>query len=178
MAGVSTPIAVLGLLQRGPRHGYDLKREHDLRFPLAKPLAYSQVYSTLGRLERDGFVEVTEQQPGDGPERTVYGLTESGRRHVEQWVREPEPPAPHVANVLYTKLVVVLLGGRDGETYLDVQRTAHLTRMRELTRERRESDPAAALAADYALFHLEADLRWLETTLSRLHTLSLNEVSA
>ncbi len=169
---MSTPDAVLGLLQPGPRHGYDLKRAFDRSFPLAKPLAFSQVYSTLGRLERDGLVEVTEQQPGEGPERTVYGLTGAGRRHVHAWVTAPEPPSPHVANLLYAKLVVARLGGSDGSAYLDAQRTAHLARMRELTRERRGSDPAAALAADYALFHLEADLRWLETTLARLETLS------
>ena len=168
---MSTPTAVLGLLQRGPRHGYDLKREHDARFPLAKPLAFSQVYSTLGRLQRDGLVEVTEQQAGDGPDRTVYGLTAAGRRHVREWVTAPEPPAPHVANVLFTKLVVARLGGSDGSAYLDAQRKAHLRRMRELTAERRTGDPAAVLAADYALFHLEADVRWLETTLARLDTL-------
>jgi len=177
---MSTPDAVLGLLQRGPRHGYDLKREHDTRFPLAKPLAFSQVYATLGRLQRDGLAEVTEQQPGDGPERTVYGLTAKGRRRLDDWVGEPEPPAPHVANVLFTKLVVALLGGADGGRYLDVQRSAHLARMRELTAVRRVGAPAEALAADYALFHLEADVRWLETTLQRLPSLAatLEEVRA
>ena len=168
---MSTPSALLGLLQSGPRHGYDLKREHDARFPLAKALAFSQVYSTLGRLERDGLVEVTEKQAGEGPDRTVYGLTDAGRLHVRDWVAEPEPPAPHVANVLFTKLVVARLGGSDGSSYLDTQRTAHLSRMRELTEERRSGNPATALAADYALFHLEADLRWLETTLARLDSL-------
>ena len=169
---MSTPDAVLGLLQRGPRHGYDLKREHDQRFPLAKPLAYSQVYATLGRLQRDGLAEVTEQQPGDGPERTVYGLTPQGRSHLDAWVGTPEPPAPHVANVLFTKLVVALLGGSDGTAYLDSQRQAHLARMRELTAVRRGTDLTQALAADYALHHLEADVRWLETTLQRLPLLT------
>lgn len=168
---MSTPGALLGLLQRGPRHGYDLKREYDARFPLAKPLAFSQVYSTLGRLQRDGLVEVAEQQPGDGPDRIVYSLTTPGREFLREWVAEPEPPAPHVANVLFTKLVVARLGGSDGSAYLDAQRAAHLHRMRELTAERRAGDPAVALAADYALFHLEADLRWLETTLARLDSL-------
>jgi DNA-binding PadR family transcriptional regulator len=168
---MSTPIALLGLLQRGPRHGYELKLQHDERFPLAKPLAFGQVYATLGRLERDGYVEITEQESAGGPERTVYGLTPAGRAHVAAWVREPEPPAPHVANILFAKLVVALLGGASGSGYLDVQRTAHLARMRELTKTRREGEPAQALAADYALFHLEADLRWLESSLTRLSAL-------
>ena len=164
---MSTSTAVLGLLQRGPRHGYDLKREYDTRFPLAKPLAFAQVYSTLGRLLRDGLVEVAEHQAGDGPERTVYALTEAGRDHVRAWSTTPEPPAPHAANALYTKLLLALLAGEDGAAYLDAQRQAHLARMRELTAERRGASVAEALAADYALHHLEADLRWLETTLSR-----------
>ena len=177
---MSTPDALLGLLQRGPRHGYELKREHDRRFPLAKPLAFSQVYATLGRLERDGLAEVTEQQPGDGPERTVYGITAAGREHLRGWMATPEPPAPHVANVLFAKLVVGLLGGGDGAAYLDAQRAAHLARMRELTAARRTGSPPEALAADYALFHLEADVRWLEATATRLPSLesSLEEVRA
>jgi hypothetical protein len=119
----------------------------------------------------EGLVVVAETQPGAGPEGTVSALTAAGGAHVEAWALDPEPPAPHVANVLYTKLVVAQLGGRDGAAYLDAQRAAHLARMRELTRERRSADGAAALAADYALFHLEADVRWLETTLSRLDAL-------
>ena len=50
--------ALLGILAQGPAHGYDLKREHDLRFAGAKPLAYGQVYATLARLERDGHAEI------------------------------------------------------------------------------------------------------------------------
>lgn len=165
---MSASTALLGLLQQGPRHGYELKREHDAQFPLAKPLAFGQVYATLQRLERDGLVEVSETQNGDGPERTVYALTPAGATFVAEWALDPEPPAAHVANVLYTKLVVAQLGGRDGASYLDAQRSAHLARMRELTEQRRHADRATALSADYALFHLEADVRWLESTLSRL----------
>ena len=169
---MSTPLALLGLLQRGPRHGYDLKREHDERFPSAKPLAYGQVYATLARLLRDGLVEVSEQQQGEGPERTVYALTDAGRAQVTAWAGEPEPPAPHVANVLYTKVLLSLLDGGDAARYLDAQRAAHLARMRELTAQRRTRTLPEALAADYALFHLEADLRWLEVTTDRLSALT------
>ena len=174
---MSTSLALLGLLTRGPRHGYDLKREHDERFPAGRPLAFGQVYATLGRLLRDGLVEVSEQQRGDGPERTVYALTEQGRAQLSTWVSEPEPPAPHVSNVLYTKVLLAILADGDADAYLDAQRTAHLARMRELTAERRSASLPTALAADYALFHLEADLRWLEVTSARLSTLR-DEVSA
>jgi hypothetical protein len=44
--------------------------------------------------------------------------------------------------------------------------------MRELTELRRASPLNQALLADYALFHLEADLRWLELTAARLDDLA------
>lgn len=40
--------------------------------------------------------------------------------------------------------------------------------MRELTAEKTTGSPAQVLAADYALQHLDADLRWIETALARM----------
>ena len=54
--GMSVPLTLLGLLEREPSHGYDLKRDYDTFFGRDKPLPYGQVYSTLGRLARDGKV--------------------------------------------------------------------------------------------------------------------------
>ena len=51
---MSVPLTLLGLLERGPSHGYDLKRDYDAYFGRGKPLRYSQVYATLSRLARDG----------------------------------------------------------------------------------------------------------------------------
>ena len=49
---MSVPLTLLGLLERGPSHGYDLKRDYDAYFGRGKPLRYSQVYATLTRLAR------------------------------------------------------------------------------------------------------------------------------
>jgi DNA-binding PadR family transcriptional regulator len=39
------------------------------------PLQYRQVYSTLARLLKRGFVEVDGVEPGGGPERKRYAIT-------------------------------------------------------------------------------------------------------
>jgi hypothetical protein len=44
--------------------------------------------------------------------------------------------------------------------------------MRELTKRKTDGDLADALICDHALFHLEADLRWLELTAARLDQLA------
>src|SRR4051794_2971183 len=108
---MSTPHVLMGLLATDARHGYQLKRAHDSRFPQARPLAFGQVYATLERLVRDGLVQTAGTEPGEGPERTRYELTPAGRVALEAWLAEIEPPAPFVSNALFAKVVVALLTG-------------------------------------------------------------------
>ena len=169
---MSTAHVLLGLLVAGPRHGYDLKRAHDERLPQAKPLAFGQVYATLGRLERDGYVEQNGQDRDGGPDRTSFALTDAGREHLDDWLSAIEPPAPYVTSTLFSKVVVSLLAGDAARAreYLIAQRTAHMTRMREMTalKARPDAGVGDVVAADYAIAHLDADLRWLQTTLQRV----------
>ena len=46
---MSVPLTLLGLLEREPSYGYDLKRDYDAFFGRGKPLPFGQVYATLGR---------------------------------------------------------------------------------------------------------------------------------
>ncbi|MFC6081977.1 PadR family transcriptional regulator [Sphaerisporangium aureirubrum] len=162
----------LGLLESGPRHGYDLKRAYDDRFGHARPLAYGQVYATLSRLLKDGLVELDGVEPGGGPERKRYAVTSAGVTDVARWLASPERPEPYLQSTLYTKVVLAVLTGRPAAELLDVQRAEHLRLMRELTRRKTTGDLAEQLICDHALFHLEADLRWLELTAARLDDLA------
>jgi DNA-binding PadR family transcriptional regulator len=169
---VTVPQTLLGLLDRRPSHGYDLKRDYDLLFGRGKPLPFGQVYATLGRLARDGKVVMGDAEPGAGPDRKRYVITEQGATEVHSWLEEPVEPEPHLQTVLFSKVVLALMLDRSAEDYLDKQRAAHLQRMRELTELRRTGDIVDMLMADHGLFHLEADLRWIDLTASRLATLA------
>jgi DNA-binding PadR family transcriptional regulator len=166
------PLTLLGLLEREPSHGYDLKREYDVHFGRGRPLPYGQVYATLARLARDGMVVAGTSEPGAGPDRRRYAITDQGTATVEAWLADPVQPEPHLQTVLFAKVTLALLLGRSAEQYLDVQRAAHLQRMRELTEVRRTADVVEALLADHGLFHLEADLRWIDLTAARLQRLA------
>jgi DNA-binding PadR family transcriptional regulator len=169
---MSVPLTLLGLLEREPSHGYDLKRDYDAFFGRGKPLPFGQLYATLGRLARDGKVVMGETEPGAGPDRKRYVITDDGATEFEAWLGEPVAPEPHLQTVLFAKVVLALMLERDAERYLDTQRAAHLQRMRELTEVRRSGGPVDALLADHGLFHLEADLRWNELTAARLGALA------
>jgi DNA-binding PadR family transcriptional regulator len=169
---MSVPLTLLGLLEREPSHGYDLKRDYDTFFGRGKPLPFGQVYATLGRLARDGKVVITDVEPGAGPDRKRYVITERGATEVETWLSEPVEAEPHLQTVLFAKVVLALMLERPADRYLDAQRAAHLQRMRELTEVKRTGNLVDALLADHALFHLEADLRWIELTAARLDALA------
>ncbi|MDQ3449912.1 MAG: PadR family transcriptional regulator [Actinomycetota bacterium] len=168
--------ALLGLLAEGERHGYDLRRQYQRRFPAAKPLAAAQIYATLDRLLRDGLVVAAATERVGGPDRTIFTVTAQGRAELQRWLSQVEVPSEYVANLLSMKVILALLVADDGAAadFLRRQREAHLARMREHTRVK--SDPGADLlrvvAADYALNHLDADLRWIDTTLQRVTQLA------
>ena len=169
---MSVPLTLLGLLERGPSHGYDLKRDYDAYFGRGRPLRYSQVYATLSRLARDGKAIPGPVEQGAGPERRRYVITEAGIAEVERWLAEPAPPEPDLHSELFAKVVLALMLGRPADGYLDVQRAAHLQRMRELTELKRDGEPLDVLLADHALYRLEADLRWIDHTAARLDLLA------
>ncbi len=169
---MTVSLTILGLLEREPSHGYDLKRDYDEFFGRSKPLPFGQVYSTLARLARDGKVEAGEPEPGAGPERKRYVITEQGVTDVAAWLAEPVEPEPHLQTVLFAKVVLALMTDRPADVYLDTQRAAHLQRMRQLTELKRTGGLVDALLADHGLFHLEADLRWIDLTTARLASLA------
>lgn len=74
----------------------------------------------------------------------------------------PEKPVAGLQSTLYSKVILAVISGREPHEVLDAQRSSHLKIMRELTRHKTRSEPAEQLGYDYSLFHLEADLRWLE----------------
>lgn len=81
--------ALLALLARQPRSGYDLVQY------MKQPIGYfwharpSHIYAELLRLEREGFVTFQVIEQHDRPDKKVYTLTQEGLAAVCQWVTEP-----------------------------------------------------------------------------------------
>ena len=160
--------ALLGLLEGEPGHGYDLKRRFDGAFPAARALPFGQVYAALARLRRDGLVDVAAIESGAGPDRKLYVITAAGVADLERWLAEPSEPPVTTRNELFVKVMIALLSGRDPNAVLDTQRAVHLARMRAVTERRREADLVGAMACDHELFHLEADIKWIERAAARI----------
>lgn len=165
---MSASHALLGLLEQGPAYGYTLKHDYDERFGYEKPVAFGQVYSSLGRFERQGWAEVLDIETGAGPDRKRYRITADGVGVVDEWVREPQAPGVFSTSTLFARVSVALMSGRNAVAVLESQRHSHLARMRELTAQLTNADAARVLALTYELAHLDADLRWIEESGQRL----------
>ena len=160
--------ALLGLISEGSTHGYDLKQRYDSVFGADRPIAFGQIYATLARMIRDGLIVALGAEPGDGPDRKRYEITQAGRSHLRDWMRTADTPAPTLQSNLFAKTILALMLDDDADALLDVQRLQHLARMRELTCAKQEAPLLERLAIDHALFQIEADLRWIDMTSARL----------
>lgn len=82
---------LLGMLNRGIKTGYAIKRTVDLstRFFWAASLA--QVYPELAALEGDAYIVGTDEPHGQRPRKT-YRLTEKGQAALREWLRSERVP--------------------------------------------------------------------------------------
>ena len=69
---------ILGFLSMKPLSGYDLKKLFDMSAAYFWPADQTQIYRTLKKLAKDGWIEFKEQSKGETVDRKVYAITEKG----------------------------------------------------------------------------------------------------
>ena len=167
------------LAKRGAMYGHQIRRDARVdRAELWSDVRPGSLYGALHRLEGEGLVRALRtEQEGNLPARTVYEITDEGRRelHVLQTEALEEvrfPPDP-VDLALATAADVdedTLRGHLDDRVR---ELTARLSRLEHL-RERAWPDQTVAddLVLDHARLRLRAELEWHELVLDRLGKLT------
>jgi len=154
---------VLAMLAKEPSHGYELRaRLARALGPVAEGINEAQMYVTLARLEKGGFVARLDA-PAQRSDRKVYCLTPAGQERVTEWMSEVSWPRPDLAE-FHMKLIAAAQGGlADPISLIDAQRRDLLRRLREVGRAvmEEEKDSDAALLLEGIVLRLQADLRWL-----------------
>ena len=166
---MSVRSGLLALLTEGPKHGFQLKKELEERTGALWQVNVGQVYTTLGRLERDGLV--VAEGVADSDEHRPFRLTDAGRREVGEWFGTPRPRVLPDRDELVVKLTLAVELGHDADTVIDDQRRATTEALQQFTRTKAaadEADLARLFALDAAIAQIEAELRWLEICQARL----------
>ncbi len=110
--------AVLGALERGPAHGYDLYQYLSESLGAVWTMGLSQVYALLSKLERDGLITHQRQVQENRPDRKNFTLTSNGRKTFKDWVRQPVPHVRDLRLEFLCKLHFARALGRNTETRL------------------------------------------------------------
>jgi DNA-binding PadR family transcriptional regulator len=90
----SLELALLGLIaeEDRPRSGYDLVQAFRISMVHYWHAHPGQIYPTLDRMERDGWIAGREVIQRGRPNKRVYSITADGRRVLLEWLRSPYEP--------------------------------------------------------------------------------------
>jgi DNA-binding PadR family transcriptional regulator len=178
---------LLGFLNYGSLSGYDLKSLMDGSTMHFWHAYHSQIYTTLRKLEDDGFVvsEVLEDDEGR-MNRRLYSLTEKGRADLQAWLGEPMMERSAVKEDLLVR--VFFSARRDRQQVLDelrIQRQLHLQKLEYY----RSLSPGHLIAEvegaevmhedavfwsatlDFGLAYERMYLEWLDRTIAQIESL-------
>ncbi len=163
---------ILGLLRSGPRTGYDLHRIVVAHGELFADLKRGNVYYLLERLAQNGDLTVTAEPGARGPrrERLLYSLTDQGRVHFQQLLREVVRTfEPAHTGVEVGIIFLSSLAEAEAVALLEERRQAVLARREAIGREALLHDPLPQqLAFDHLISLIDAELAWIDRSLLRL----------
>ena len=117
--------AVLGILAAGRAHGFAVAKrlapsgDMGRVWSLSRPLTYR----AIDQLATRGLIVEIGEEPGTaGGDRTIFGVTRTGRRALQQWLAEPVAHMRDVRSELLLKLVLCELARVDPTPLLQAQR--------------------------------------------------------
>ena len=121
--------ALLVALSEQPASGLELTHRFERSIGFFWSATHQQIYRVLGRMDRDGWVEVETVAQEGRPDKKVYAVTPLGREALAAWLGEPTD-----TQALRSELAVKMRGASwgDREAVLEVVRGAladHQTRL-------------------------------------------------
>lgn len=120
---MSVRSGILAVLTLGPAYGSQVHGEVETRMNRVGAINVGQIYSTLDRLQAQGFVN-QEGMTEDG--LPLYTLTARGRAEVDVWLTEAEPRAGWSDLVAHV-LLVASLPGAPVDELIESYRRVHST---------------------------------------------------
>jgi DNA-binding PadR family transcriptional regulator len=160
----STEYAVLGLLTRGEKSGYDVRKAAEGSVGYFWTPAKSRIYAILPRLVDAGLVRRRDVAQTGRPDKQLYRLTAKGEEALRLWVAEGELEPETSRNTL---LVKVFFGELAEPSQILAQIRHRRLEMEQLKAELEAIDAAGGgddlyprLTRLYGLEYARAIIRW------------------
>jgi DNA-binding PadR family transcriptional regulator len=115
---------VLAILSQQPAHGFAVAQLTASGGQLGRvwQIPKAVVYRAIGRLLDAGLIVPEGTEPGLGPQRTVYAVTDDGRGAAAHWLHEPVEHVREIRSELLLKLALLDRAGEDPAGLLAAQR--------------------------------------------------------
>jgi DNA-binding PadR family transcriptional regulator len=180
-------LALLGLLEEGPQHGYELRKRLRAQFGLLANVSFGSIYPALSRLESTGAVETVEATlqlaiaPPTGSlsgeraamrarrratsrgrrSRKVYRITPTGRQFF--LARLTEPAADDARSFSLRLSLARHMEPADRLNLMERRRAQLIQQRAEIPMEKdRQLDDYAQSVADHIAEGVDQDIAWLD----------------
>lgn len=158
---------VLGILNLGNAHGYELCRRLREEIGPVWRLGKSQVYALLARMERDGLLVHERIGQHNLPARNMFSLTPKGRQVFREWLEAPVQQIRDFRLEFLTKLWFARQLGSECEKQL-IERQLSVCREKVRTVQERRVSCSTSLERQSLIFRLsviQAVVGWLNELL-------------
>ncbi|MFQ6608645.1 MAG: PadR family transcriptional regulator [Fidelibacterota bacterium] len=168
---------ILGFLNLEPMSGYDLSKQIDSSVGFFWHATHPQIYSTLKKLEVEGYVTFEHEIQKSGPTKKIYTITATGKQF---FLDELTPIEPQL--VKFPLLVSMFLGAELGIEFwrnaLPLQiaeREKELQVYNQILKEIPKDDPSNDLGnylrlrtLYFGIGYQKFFIKWLQKTLQEL----------
>ena len=173
MAGTTTTRnVVLGLLAQRPMSGYDIRRLLGGLSWLVDGPSFGALYPRLHTLLEDSLVTVEVISSESKPPRKVYSITQAGRKAFQEWASHRVQSGGSLKEFVMTLGLASNLSKTDLHTCLEQRRgqvASYQPKVEQaLAVMGEQMNLGQYLTLDYGLALAEAELAWLDRTLTRL----------
>ena len=158
----------LAILSQKDMYGYEIKSNYDRALAIAQMLNLGQIYSTIGRLERDEYISQIENTDVD---KKVYSITDKGRAELNRWLSETDVWNNYTDTISY-KIAAAKYLDLDALLECITEYRVHLiSTLQDLTRQERvlqDDNPGVSLVFERNILRLDADIKWLDSCIEKI----------
>lgn len=169
-------ILLLGVLQHGPKHGYEIRQElESWNAEQWANIAYGSIYFALKKMSQEGLIKVLESKEEEKPGRILYEVTEAGKNQFmellrKQWwdlkpIIDPFQVALTFMNCMPKDELLLALEHKADSLRAHIKSMTHLIPIRMANTEwPRHIIENFRLATA----HLETELKWVEGAIKKV----------
>jgi len=165
-------LATLGLLQKEPLHGYQLKQELERFISGCISVNYGAIYPLLKRLEQQDFLTLSITEGESGGKRKIYSITEKGnKRFQEKMLEHPKESWVNARSRFMIKFVFFSYVKPAQRIELIKKRLEVCqTRLQQEKNQPQPEDYYFMVACNRYLYTIQDEIEWLNRQLEKEQT--------